>query len=64
MGDIMTIGLDLAKNVFQFHAADQAGNVVARICVYRRESGSTPGVGYISTAPMPCTAERAALVTQ
>ena len=30
MGDITTIGLDLAKNVFQVHAVDQAGNVVVR----------------------------------
>ena len=26
MGDITTIGLDLAKNVFQVHAVDEAGN--------------------------------------
>jgi transposase len=30
MGDITTIGLDLAKNVFQVHAVDAAGNVVVR----------------------------------
>ena len=30
MGDITTIGLDLAKNVFQVHAVDEAGNVVVR----------------------------------
>jgi len=30
MGDITTIGLDLAKNVFQLHAVDEAGNVVMR----------------------------------
>jgi hypothetical protein len=30
MGDIATIGLDLAKNVFQVHAVDAAGNVVVR----------------------------------
>jgi len=30
MGDITTIGLDLAKNVFQVHAVDEAGNVVLR----------------------------------
>jgi transposase len=30
MGDITTIGLDLAKNVFQFHAVDEAGSVVMR----------------------------------
>ena len=30
MGDITTIGLDLAKNVFQVHAVDEAGGVVMR----------------------------------
>ena len=30
MGDITTIGLDLAKNVFQVHAVDAAGSVVLR----------------------------------
>jgi transposase len=30
MGDITTIGLDLAKSVFQVHAVDEAGNVVVR----------------------------------
>ena len=30
MGDVTTIGLDLAKNVFQVHAVDEAGNVVVR----------------------------------
>jgi transposase len=30
MGDITTIGLDLAKNVFQLHAVDEAGRVVMR----------------------------------
>ena len=30
MGDITTIGLDLAKNVFQVHGVDEAGNVVVR----------------------------------
>src|SRR3954470_24695196 len=30
MGDIITIGLDLAKNVFQVHAVDEMGSVVMR----------------------------------
>jgi transposase len=30
MGDITTIGLDLAKNVFQLHAVDETGSVVMR----------------------------------
>ena len=28
MGDITTIGLDLAKSVFQVHAVDEMGSVV------------------------------------
>lgn len=40
MGDITTIGLDLAKNVFQVHAVDKTGNVVVRTrngsCLGRR----------------------------
>jgi carotenoid cleavage dioxygenase-like enzyme len=28
MGNITTIGLDVAKNVLQVHAVDEAGNVV------------------------------------
>ena len=30
MSNITTIGLDLAKNVFQVHAVDGAGNVAVR----------------------------------
>ena len=30
MGEITTIGLDLAKHVFQVHAIDAAGQVVVR----------------------------------
>jgi transposase len=30
MGEVMTIGLDLAKNVFQVHGVDAAGNTVLR----------------------------------
>ena len=30
MGNITAIGLDLAKNVFQVHAVDEAGSVVMR----------------------------------
>ena len=30
MGDIITIGLDLAKNVFQVHGVDEAGSVMLR----------------------------------
>ncbi len=30
MGDVSTIGLDLAKSVFQAHGADEIGKVVFR----------------------------------
>ena len=30
MGDITTIGLDLAKSVFQVHVVDEAGTVMMR----------------------------------
>ncbi len=30
MGDITTIGLDLAKSVFQIHAVDEVGSVMMR----------------------------------
>jgi transposase len=36
MGDITTVGLDLAKNVFQVHAVDEAGSVVVSSVLSRR----------------------------
>lgn len=30
MGEVSTIGLDLAKNVFQVHGVDAAGKVLLR----------------------------------
>jgi carotenoid cleavage dioxygenase-like enzyme len=41
MGDITTIGLDLAKNVFQVHGVDEAGGVVVR---KRLRRGQVPRV--------------------
>jgi hypothetical protein len=37
MDDIRTVGLDLAKNVFQVHAIDEAGDVVVRKQLRRRQ---------------------------
>ena len=34
---ITTVGLDLAKNVFQFHGVDEAGEVVVRKTLRRRQ---------------------------
>ena len=31
MGQVMTIGLDLAKSVFQVHGVDATGEVVVRL---------------------------------
>jgi transposase len=36
MGEVITIGLDLAKHVFQVHGVDEQGNVVARKQLRRR----------------------------
>ena len=36
MMEIITIGLDLAKNVFQVHGVDRAGDVVVRRQLRRR----------------------------
>jgi transposase len=35
--DLVTVGLDLAKNVFQIHAIDEAGGVVVRRQLRRTE---------------------------
>ena len=35
---IATVGLDLAKNVFQVHAIDEAGGVVVRKALRRRRA--------------------------
>jgi transposase len=35
--NVTTIGLDLAKNVFQVHGIDEAGNVIARRSLRRRQ---------------------------
>jgi transposase len=47
MGDITAISLDLAKNVFQVHAVDRAGNVVVRKRIRR---GQVLGGPIVATA--------------
>ena len=42
MSEIITVGLDLAKNVFQVHGADAAGGAVLRKKL-RRGVGKTWG---------------------
>jgi len=41
---ITTIGLDIAKSVFQVHGVDAAGEVVIRRQLKRRHVGRTHGV--------------------
>ena len=50
MGEVSTIGLDLAKNVFQVHGIDAAGRVLVRRQLRRgevlgvfREAAALPG---------------------
>jgi len=37
MGEVSTIGLDIAKNVFQVHGIDEDGGVVVRRQLKRRQ---------------------------
>ena len=48
MSEITTIGLDLAKNVFQLHGADQSGKAVLRKKLRRDQV-----LAFLSTLP-PC----------
>ena len=43
MSEITTVGLDLAKNVFQVHGADARGGVVFRKKLRRAAVAMTPG---------------------
>jgi hypothetical protein len=43
MQTITTIGLDIAKSVFQVHGVDAAGNVILRRKMKRRELHSNYG---------------------
>src|SRR4029450_13795318 len=48
MGDVITIGVDLAKSVFQVHGVDAAGAVVVRRQLRRRQ-----GLSFFAKLP-PC----------
>ena len=37
LSSVTTVGLDLAKNIFQLHAADASGRVVAAMALRRKE---------------------------
>jgi transposase len=45
MGDVITIGVDLAKSVFQVHGVDADGAVVVRRQLRRRQSIMASGHG-------------------
>jgi transposase len=49
MGEVSTIGLDLAKNVFQVHGADASGAVLFRKKLRRHQV-----LAFFSSQP-PCT---------
>jgi len=48
MQAITTIGLDIAKSVFQVHYIDAAGNVVLRRQLKRRGRSAPTGEGLLS----------------
>jgi transposase len=49
MNQVSTVGLDLAKPIFQLHGADSAGAVVFRKKLHRRQL-----LAFLATLP-PCT---------
>ena len=59
MQAIMTIGLDLAKSVFQVHGIDAAGNVVVRRQLKRRANPEpSTHVKVFGCWPLTCLATR------
>ena len=48
MPEITTIGIDIAKNVFQLHGVDRSGNIVLRKALRR---GQVPGSSHTSALP-------------
>jgi transposase len=44
MGEVSTIGLDIAKSVFQIHGVDRDGEVAIRKCLSRAKLLSFSGV--------------------
>jgi transposase len=42
MSEVTTIGLDIAKNVFQVHGIDTVGDVVKRYLCARRNKSDPP----------------------
>ena len=49
MNQVSTVGLDLAKSIFQLHGADSAGAVV-----FRKKLGRAQVLSFLATLP-PCT---------
>ena len=58
MGDVITIGVDLAKNVFQVHGVDAEGEVVVRrqlrrgqvLAFFRKQPACLVGMEACATA--------------
>lgn len=44
MSEVITVGLDLAKNVFQVHGADGTGRAVLRMKLRRAQAEALPEV--------------------
>jgi hypothetical protein len=51
MGQVSTIGLDLAKSIFQVHGADASGAVVFRKKLRRSEADRKVLMGKIASSP-------------
>ena len=50
MGEVSTIGLDIAKSVFQVHGVDVEGTVVIR-----KRVGRAKVLEFFSTLPVQCS---------
>ena len=53
MSEIITVGLDLAKNVFQVHGADAAGRHCQLICPGRMLPDPRPSGGHLECVAVP-----------
>ena len=61
MGEVITIGVDLAKSVFQVHGADAAGRVAVRRQP-RQGAGGAAGVGECVGEAVPGASGSSAIV--
>jgi hypothetical protein len=55
MQTIRTIGLDIAKSVYQVHGVDAAGQVVTHLCLLPKRTARTfPEHGRLHERPLSC----------